>query len=369
MVTLIDKVYSLTQRATVELRINNRRITDWISIKGGDHEDNPVPYLEVRLPTFVGISRGQHVTCDAGYDNLHIRVFTGGVFARGNEDPDALRTQCFVRGATDEEGNTIDALASVINPPPMWPPIPDGQFIDFEISDSLIWEAENAGEIAVEQLERQATIPNRPSGTPLSQIVHCLGDLKGAYRSYKIPARDLSGQMVKESMADILDDCGVSQYQFDFDDYELAPEGAEIDRGPGSEALELLMLLRHVSVRQGPTGVVLFKVIDPRPGSSPSFRYRSDDLDFAYMIDNPGKVKVPFNPYLQRGQTIQVIDEATQVSGMWYLRGVDWELGPNGDFSYMDLVGGEDLGVAIGVNPEAHFIYWVDLEYIHGGGR
>jgi len=368
MATLEEGAYALTQKTRVVLRINQVQRVDWISIKGGDHEDNPVPYLDVVFPEYGNAQRGLKVTFDAGFSNTNlIRMFTGGIYARGNEDPDALRTQCFTRGRTDEFGVTVEAVASVINPPVVWPPIPAGQFIDFEISDSFIWEADNAAEIAAYQLSLQALIPDRPSGSVLSQVVRCLGDLKGAYRSYKIPARDLSGMMIKAAMAEIYEDCGVSSHNMnDFDDYELAPDGVLVDRGPGSEALHLLMLLRNISHRQAGSGVVHHRLTETRPSGTPAFTYDSTDPLFSRIIDNPGKVRVPFNPLLVRGMTIRVVDSATQVEGNWYLRGHDYEIGPAGDWSYMDLVGGDEFGAIIGVNPEAHFIYWVELEYLEG---
>lgn len=366
MPTLTEKAYALTQRATADLRINGVRITNWISMRGGDSEDNPVPYLDVELPDYSIYQRGMNVTLEAGYDNDHLRMFTGGLFAKGDEDPDALRTQCFVRGATNEDGTTIEALASIINPPVVWPRIPTGQYIDFEVSDSLIWELDNAGEIASNELQNQATIPRRPSGNPLEQTVHALGDLKGAFRSYKIPARDLSGQMLKAAMSSVFDDSGIASYILDFDDYQLAPIGGLIDRAPGSQTLSLLMTLKQLTMRQLRSGTVHVSRLDPRPSIAAIFAYKSSDPDFARLIDNPGVVRVPFNPDLQRGMTIEIEDEVTQVSGLWYLRGHEWELGPTGDWSYMDLIGGKGFGVAIGINPTASFGYFVDLEYQGG---
>lgn len=363
---LPSRVYDLTQIATAELRIGGVRIDNWITMRGGDSEDNPVPFLDIVVPDYSAFSRGQLITLDAGYSNEHIRLFTGGLFARGDEDPDSLRTQALVRGRTDSAGGTISSLASVITPPPMWPPIPAGQRIDFEISNSLIWEQSNADEIAGRELSKQAGILRRPSGNPLNEIIHALGDLKGAYRSYKIPARDLSGQTVKEAAASVLDDSGVAEYVFNFDDYSLAPTDVLVDRAPGSHVLNLLMTLVGASPFQLRSGTVSYDVVDERPASTAAFYYDSTDLSLARVIENPNQVKVPFNPLLQRGMTIGIIDEATHITGLWYLRGHQWELGATGDWSYLDLIGGDELGVSIGINPRAVFTYSVDLEYIGG---
>lgn len=364
---IADKIYSLNQRPTAQIRINGALVHDWVAIHGGEAIGS-VPFLDIVLPEFPAAqTRGVPVTLDAGYDSDTVRLFTGGMFAWGDEDPEALRTQCFLRGVTDEvTGAVLEVTATVIDPPAVWPPIATDTFIDFSVDNSLIWEADNAAEVAKRELWRQRRIPRTPSGTVLGLVAHALGDLHGAFRSYKIAARDVSGLMLKAAMASVLGDSGVAAWTLDFDDYALASSGAVLDRMPGSEALGLMMQLKGCEVQQLRSGVVLISVVEQIPGPSAAFSYSTEDQDIARIIEATGELKIPFNPLLQSGMTLDITIDFLGLSGRWFLRGHRYELTQTGAWSYLDLIGGEDFGNSVGVNPKPAFFYTVTLEMIAG---
>src|SRR5574338_626218 len=114
-----------------------------------------------------------------------------------------------------------------------------------------------------------------------------MGSLKGAFRSYKIPQRDLSGLGIKEAITCILDDAGCGgAYNLNFDDYTLASSGAVLDRMPASQMLDRLMLLRGCSVQQLRSGVILIREINDLPAPTASFKYSSSDVGYERLIDN-----------------------------------------------------------------------------------
>lgn len=373
---LSTRVYDLLQRPTFDLRINNVPIVPSnalslsgvpgvIRLAGGESFDAPVPTIDIdvnRIPSW--IQRGMITTLDAGYNLEHTRLFTGGVMARGDEDPDFLRTQCFARGRTDEEGATLEAAASVISGPPIWPPIPSGQYIDFGIDNPLIHDLPTLADVAAGELDLQARVPRRPSGAIDRQMIMCDGDLRGAFRSYKIPARDIGGDGIVASMEDILRDCGVSSWNVSVTDYTL-DDDAEFERMPGAEMLGRLMQIRLAKVQQLKSGIVLVRPFTGRPSLTPNFIYDTDDPDFCRIIDATTEIQVPFNPLLQIGMTIGLrVGYLNNSLSNWFLHGHRWEIGPRGAYSYLDLRGGEDFGVEIGQNPIASFTYNVVRQVI-----
>lgn len=372
MTTWEELIYSTTQHPVVLVSINGVLFSSSqfphtiLSVRGQESYDSPVPTVDIELSSLPDwVQRGQPVLINAGFDPWLQRMFTGGVLARGDEDPDFLRTQCFVTGATDAAGEQISATASLIGGPPVWPPIPSGSYIDFSVDNHLIHDEDKATEVAGRELTRRARIPQRPSGPLIGRTIRCVGDLYGAFRSYQIPARDYSGMTVAEAIAAVLDASGVSEYDLTgVPAYTLASEGATLDRMPGSQQLAKLMAIDGCAVQQLRSGVVVVKVVDFEPAPTANFTYSTTDQDCARIIDATGELQVPFNPLLQIGQTIQLDIEHLGVSGRYFLYGHRWEIGPSGAWSYLDLRGGPDYGGTVGINPVADFTYAIEQEVI-----
>lgn len=363
--SLATAVYDTTQQPTCNVYIGGVLMTV-LSVRGQESYDSPVPTVDLELAAIPSwVQRGQSVIINAGYGNDTIRAFTGGVLARGDEDPDFLRTQCFVTGATDAAGAQIAATASLIGGPPVWPPIPSGNYIDFSVDNHLIWDSAKASSVAARELTRRARIPQRPSGPLLGRVVRCAGDLYGAFRSYQIPAHDYSGQTVKTAIETVLAASGISAYDTaGVPAYTLAGSGATVDRMPGSQQLAKLMGIDGCAVQQLRSSVVLVKVIDFQPAPSANFIYSTTVQAYARIIDATGELEVPYNPLLQIGQTIQVDIDYLGITGRWFLHGHRWENGRDGAWSYLDLRGGPEYGGTVGINPIADFTFVVEQEVI-----
>lgn len=378
---LADRIFDKTQEPTFTVRVNNVPVVPSspldlggvpgvLRLSGGSSYDNPVPWVDIevnRIPTWM--QRGHAVIVEAGYSNEHARMFTGGLFARGDEDPDFLRTQCFVRGATDDDGDTVEATASLVGAPAIWPPVPAGQYIDFAVDNHLIHDTAKAAEVAVRELGRQARIPRRPSGSPTSRTLHCVGDLYGAFRSYKIAARDLSGETVEDAIGDVLTDSGIAAYQLDVPAYTLAAEGALLERMPGSGMLDKLMQIDGCRVQQLASGLVVVRVVEEQPAPTASYTYKANVFTLgtdteARIDDLSGELKIVFNPLIQIGMTIALEIDYLGINGRFFVWGHRWEIGPEGAFSYLDLRGGDDFGGTIGINPIASFTWTSEQEVI-----
>lgn len=373
---LADRIFDTTQIPTFDVRVNgvpilpsnptsNDGVPGVVAIRGQESFDSPVPTIDLevtRIPTWM--RRGMPVTIDAGYSLEHTRLFTGGVLALGDEDPEYLRTQCFAVGATDEDGATIEATASAIDHPPIWPPVPAGQFIDFSIDNHLVHDLPKLAEVASRELSRALRIPRRPSGDLVRRTVQCVGDLYGAYRAYNIPARDLSGQTVEAAIAGVLTDSGIASYTLSVPAYTLAAEDATLERMPGAQMLDKLMQIDGCKVQQLPSGIVVVSVVEEQPAESAAFAYSTNDQATARIVDDTGELQVPFNPLLRIGQTIQLDIEYLNISGRFWLRGHRWEISEAGAWSYLDLQGGDDFGGTVGINPIAAFTVSVAKQVI-----
>ena len=373
---LADRIFDTTQLPTFDVRVGgvpllpsnpmtNDGVPGVVAIRGQESFDAPVPTIDLelsRIPTWM--KRGMAVTIDAGYSLEHTRLFTGGVLALGDENPDYLRTQCFAIGRTDEDGVAIEATASAIDTPPIWPPIPAGQFIDFSIDNHLIHDLPKLAEAAARELSRKLRIPRRPSGALVRRTVQCVGDLYGAYRSYNIPARDLSGQTVENAIAGVLTDSGIAAYSLEVPAYTLNAEGATLERMPGAQMLDKLMQIDGCKVQQLPSGVVVVSVVEEQPGASAAFTYSTTDQATARIVDATGELQVPFNPLLRIGQTIGLDIEHLGINGRFFLWGHRWEISESGAWSYLDLQGGDDFGGTVGLNPIAAFTVSVAKQVI-----
>lgn len=380
---LADHIYELFQHPTFELRIGGVLITAdnplsldgkpaILAMRGGERhdEDSRVatpPYLEIdviRIPSWV--RRGMPVTLDAGYFGEHVRIFTGGVWALGDQDVDGLKTQCIGTGATDADGVRLERTASVINPPAVWPPIPAGQYIDTGVDNHLAHTAAKLEEVVAREAGRKARISQRPNDSKTQQTIYCKGDLHGAFRDFKIPARDLSGEDVGDAVEGVLDDAGIAQHNIQIGAYTLASEGATLDRMPGAGMLTPLLQLQGGFIRQLPSGVVIGRVLDEQPAPTPAFRYSNTDQDYARIIRvDPPLMAVPFNPLAQIWQTIGLDLDYLDVDGNFFAVEHNWEIVPqSGALSYIDLRGGEDFGGSVGVNPVASFTWEIALQAI-----
>lgn len=382
---IADRVYELRQRPTIELRIGGVLITPTnplaldgrpgiYALRFSEHYDE-----ETRLATppelQIDVSRiprewmriGMPVTLDAGYDGEMVREFTGGVWALGEEDPNYLRTQCIGTGVTDADGVRLEATATVIGGPAVWPPIPSGQQIDFGIDNHLAHTQDKLDEMVVREAGRRNRIPRKPGDSREKQTIYCKGDLVGAFRDFKITARDLSGEDVGASVEGVLDDSGIASHNIDIGTYTLAAEGATLDRMPGAGMLTPLLMLQGGAVRQLPSGLVIGRVIDEQPAPTPSFRYRTTDQQYARIVSaDPPLIQVPFNPLAQVWQTHEIELDYLGIDGNWFVVGHEWTI----DFeaatamSWLDYRGGEQFGSTIGINPTASFTYSVALQVI-----
>lgn len=367
--------YDTTQFPTFEVIVNGTRLAPFnptsvdgipavISVKGQVSFDSPVPACTLELTQIPNWPRGLTVIVNAGYSNVNTRMFTGGIFTRGDEDPEYLRTRALMLGATDAAGTQISVEASAIGAPVVWPPRPAGQFIDFSIDNHLIWDEPTAVEEASLALRERARIPAKPTGKFLGRIVAARGDLYGAFASFKIPEADFSGMTTTAAMAQVLTASGVSAFDTSLvPAYTLAASGATVDRSSGIQQLQLLMI-KGVKVQQLKSGIVLLKPTDFQPAPTPAFSYSTINGDDCRIISTTGEIRVPFNPDLEIGMTGAMTIPEINVSGNWFLWGHRWELGPQGAWSYLDMRGGPDFGGTIDISPVASFTYVVDQQVI-----
>lgn len=384
---LADSIYELFQHPTYELRVNNVLIESWtsldgtpvrvLSLRGGEAYDEETriatpPWCEIevtRIPE--NMRKGMAVTLDAGYidaagNRLLVRIFTGGVWALGEEDPDYLRTQCFGTGATAADGTRIERSASIVGGPAIWPPIPSGQHIDFGIDNHLAHTEAKLEEIVLREARRRARVPKRPYDSKERQTIYCKGDLYGAMRDFKIAARDISGEDVNDALRDILRDSGVASTNINIGAFTLASEGATLDRMPGGGMATPILQLQGGAIRQLPSALVIARVLDEQPAPTAAFRYSNTDQDYARIIRaDPPLIAVPFNPLAQIWQTHALDLDYLGIDGRYWVAAHEWEIVPEGGaLSYYDYRGGDEFGGTLGIDPVASFTYSVAVQVI-----
>jgi hypothetical protein len=372
--TLADRVYSLLQKATVTLTVGATPVTDWISLSGQESYDSPVPVVEIELPAHdVAMATGQAVVLSAGYSGDEVLKFTGGLYAQSDENPERMRSQVLATGKVESDGKRVHIKARVSGPPTVYP-LPAGKFIDFTFDAPLINDLTTMVAAAERELRKTALIPRRPSGKRLSWPVHCVSDLNGAFSSFDIDERDVSGMSLKTAMGQVLDDSGVALYDLDFTDYTLASAaadgtpGAAFARMPGSEVMTEMMKVRGCKMQVRPTGEVWVHVVDEQPAVSPDFIYSTTDQQYARIVDATGEIRVPFNPLLALGMTIQLDIDYLPVNGNFLLWGHRWSIDRDGAWSYLDLRDGPFSGT-VQIFPNASFVYTVTGSIIGGGTK
>lgn len=384
--TFADEIAKTTRRLEVIVYIGGSKLSPWsvddsatkwpglLGLTIRKSLESPVPVLSVNvsggIPT--SIRRGMRVEVDLGFNGLFQRVFTGHIQSRERELEEST-IQCL--GKLYALFRTIEIVERNL----------DGITIQVAIEGIL-------NNVGIFSGNRALTIPDFTLGsasTPIlermqaSQMVQLLMDIEGL-RIYETgtgqvvinkvviaPAAVAFKKYTTTEIATARVIGGSNREDPEFIRTRVTVTGATIVEGtPPNETTRTI----------SSTASLLNPGLLVRPNLPANTFIDAEVLN--HLIDTDAKatevagrllqefsqiprqiiVEIPGDPQLELAQTIELDLPEYEVSGFWFIYGIEHIIDESGYITKIDLRGGDTIPVTIGINPIADFNFSIDRQ-------